>query len=512
MKENIFTSLHENEAVMSSGRWNAHITGVHRIFLLALFLSVFVLAVGEPFSDAFAKPAGCSGQCSSDIENGLKQAAASCTAGAGVYMIQGIFNAVNQIMNQMAQRFFDGVISNQAYKSAVDSVVLLYITVYGIMIMFNIASHRTGEIVARLFKIGLVWSIMTGGWGFFSHWIGDPLINALNELITQFSAAGGASSNCPTPNAIFGSGGTASNMALDYTVMNPLMGPMTLMFSLTFVVLVLSLVATGPSGWFIALAMVWGMIQFLWVVIGALITYIRSIVGLSFLFGLAPIFFVFILFEKTHQVFKGWVNQVFGFFLQPVLLFAFLGFFGVLINNTLMSILFAEDTCWVKFFPMVIFDIYYWRPDCHEGDWQGVYGVAIMDCLYFLLLTHLGKNLGDFIERIAHDISGGMGPGVVRGATIGQWMSNKAPLLSSVSKGRGYMGTLGQLGKGLAKGGVGVGKGVGGFIGRRMGLGKGSGSSGGNNNSPGGSPRTPSGGKGGSSTGSYSGGGDSTPT
>lgn len=217
------------------------------------------------------------------------------------------------------------------------------------------------------------------------------------------------------------------------------------MFSLRFFIAIIALIFSNPSfGWICAVLIIWALIEFILMLIGAIITYVRAIVGLSFLFGLAPIFITFILFERSKEVFLGWVNAVLSHFLQPVMLFAFLGFYATLITNALINILFNSDYCWIKFMDIVLVTLYFWRPvDANHdlsGDFPWIVGqqpvIILIDILYFLLLTHVGKNLSKFIEDLSKKISGGSGPGVVGGEAVGKWFQNNA-LVSKVTGGRG---------------------------------------------------------------------------
>lgn len=387
-------------------------------------------------------------ECVNTLEPGLQQQANTPPTaggnnqltgqGAGVDIINGIFGAVDAIVAGIAQTFYTAVVQNPDYIAAVNSLIVLYVAVYGIMLLFNMASHKTGEVVSRLFKIAIVWAIMVNGWGFFNQFVGTPIINAMNQIIANFITAAGGTAG---PDSV-----DAASGALNPVSVSLLAGPMTLMFSLRFVTVILALLSTGPFGWFFVLVILWSMLEFILMLIGAIITYIKSIVGLAFLFGIAPIFFAFILFEQSKRVFLGWANQVFGFFLLPVMLFAFLSFYIIMILNALETILFppGTDLCHVVWLHFGIIDIWWWRfinaanPTGGDanGTWQGGPPIGIMDILYLLLLTHLGKNLSKFIEQLARDLSGGTGPGMVRSNDVGRWFSNHIPGV----QGRGVAG------------------------------------------------------------------------
>jgi hypothetical protein len=65
------------------------------------------------------------------------------------------------------------------------------------------------------------------------------------------------------------------------------------------------------------LAMFTAIVQFLW-------TYITSIMMLTFLLMLSPIFISFALFKVTEKLFNGWLSSVISYTMQPFLIMAFI--------------------------------------------------------------------------------------------------------------------------------------------------------------------------------------------
>lgn len=382
--------------------------------------------------------AQCAGQpgCVPLQQPGVKNTATNPNRGAGNDIIAGVFADVNGIMTDIAKNFFNGIIQQPNYTTAVNAAVLLYITIYGIMIVFNLAYHSTGEVVKRLVKIAIVWAVMSpNGWLFFSTFVTNPLIGGMNQLISQFTAAGGnagiqavCSGAPPLP------AGCNPNDYVNPISLNMLMGSMTLVFSLRFLLVLVSILFTSPAfGWIIALIIFWGIIEFILMLIGAIVTYVRSIVGIAFLFGLAPIFITFILFDRSKNLVQGYANAVLGFFFQPVLLFAFLGFYATLFTNSLIAMLFKADYCYIPFLDLVLFKVPFWQPVNAQNNlgglkaWIGNPPMDIVDVLYFLLLAHLGKNLAKFIEQLSQKITDSQGPGMVGGELVGKWFANYIP-------------------------------------------------------------------------------------
>lgn len=419
------------------------------LMLMMALLTGFAMTAGGALAcddDGDVKNANNDCRCMSYIEGKLTAASvkgASITQGNGYDIVNGVFEAVNVVMKNMSQLFYTAIIQNKSFQNAVTAVCILYVAVYGAMIMYGLAPFRTNEVAMRLMKMGVLWGMIgAGGWTFFSQWIGDPAIAIINQLITLFAQAGGSNI---TPNL-------STSSELSPVSVNLLVGSMNMVFSMRFAIAIIAMIFTGPFGWFFALMIIWDIIEFLLMIVGAIITYVKAIVALSFLFALAPIFFAFILFEHSKKIFMQYANTIAGYFIQPILLFGFVGFYAAVLTSVLADILFSSDYCKLRWFSIGFIDIDWWRPiqvdpnttkclaHCGGGFWIGNPTISVMNVFYFLLLTHMGKNLAKFIESMSHDITGGYsGAGVVRGSAVQQFLQNHIPGI----KGRGPADLLG---------------------------------------------------------------------
>ncbi|HEU5046562.1 MAG TPA: type IV secretion system protein [Rickettsiales bacterium] len=407
------------------------------LVLIMVLLTGFLITAGGALAcdnDGDVKNANNDCRCMSYIEGKLTAAsvkAATITQGNGYDIVNGVFEAVNVVMRNMSQLFYTTIVQNPSFQHAVSAVAILYIAVYGAMIMYGLAPFRPNEVSMRLMKLGILWGMVgAGGWTFFSQWIGDPAIAIINQLITLFSQAGGSNI---TPNL-------TTNSELSPVSINLLVGSMNMVFSMRFCIAIIAMMFTGAFGWFFALMIIWGIVEFLLMIIGAIITYVKAIVALSFLFALAPIFFAFILFEHSKKIFMQYANTIGGYFIQPILLFGFIGFYASVLTSVLADILFSSDYCKLRWFSIGFIDIDWWRPiqidpnstkclaHCGGGFWIGNPTISVMNIFYFLLLTHMGKNLAKFIESMTSDITQGYGgAGVVRGSAVQQFLQNHIP-------------------------------------------------------------------------------------
>jgi type IV secretory pathway VirB6-like protein len=96
-------------------------------------------------------------------------------------------------------------------------------------------------------------------------------------------------------------------------------------FQSYFILKVIGLIL-GPY-FLIGLILIASIIIFFIVMVKAVMIYIMTILGLSIMYAMAPIFLPFILFKKTRTIFDAWLKQIFSFILQPICLFLALGLF-----------------------------------------------------------------------------------------------------------------------------------------------------------------------------------------
>ncbi len=438
--------------------------GFLRLFLMLALVVIPLFVAGSTPAQATASPQNSPGKnCDSVADTACNVCINDKThynqfqsPDLGQKMISQMFTIINTMLAKIESTFYNGIISNDGFQQIITVAFILYITLYGVMIIFNLASYRSGEVANRLIKVAIVYCMCTStGWTFFSAWIQTPVIGGINQLISDIaSATSGSGGACVSSGAFSGAPVQMSGAATAATVtvslsMGPmamLYGPMTCIFAAKFMAGIEALTLTGFYGWLLALMLLWGLVEFTFMVLGAIATYVKAIVGLAFLFGLAPIFFAFYLFEKSRALTEGWLNMVVGFALQPVMLFAFLAFYASIVG-TAVSNMFTdvsgnqENMCYVPFYTMPgQFSMYWWRftnaKNAAGGQWlvssAGGSGsklgnimpspAKVLSVLYFLVLCNLGKNFTRYINDLSMMIAGGRGGGAVTGEEVGSWL------------------------------------------------------------------------------------------
>ncbi|MFZ4125961.1 MAG: type IV secretion system protein, partial [Rickettsiales bacterium] len=271
----------------------------------------------------------------------------------------------------------------------------------------------------RLIKIGLIFSVISpSGWEFFSEYMVEAFNKGTDELVMGVLqiAAGGA----PLP------ADATPFYQLD-KLGEFLINPETFMA-------IFGTFMAGPFGLGMGALLGMAFAAFIKMLIEALRLYAVCFVVRSLLLGLAPIFIVFLLFEKTKQMFTSWLNSLISTALQPILLFTFLAFFTVMMQSATQN-MFSVELCYTEDSEVTngtTNRVSTWKfrdretGEIIEGDmtWQGAasclardtgvdsgedcpeFPIKIVDVLTFLLLVFLCSRFAEVVDRVSNELAG----------------------------------------------------------------------------------------------------------
>lgn len=279
--------------------------------------------------------------------------------------LETVFDAFYRPINNMMKRIYTGVVSNPEYINTVRALLALYIVFFGYAYLMGMIEKPKSEFLMRVIKIGLIIQLISpDSWEFFyTH-----LFQAFVEGVIQIAALVSTPFPDYDPNSPwfsldealrkFGSAETASKVGS--TLFSNAAG---------FVFIII---------FYVALAL------FVVSLIKALTIYIVAYIGVAFLIALAPLFFIFLLFEKTKGIFEEFISHLIAFSIQQIILFAGLGLFAALIYYYLTQTV-GYRVCWETWFKfsvfgVTLFDLKYWFPNIRDlqadlwMDWgNGVY-------------------------------------------------------------------------------------------------------------------------------------------
>lgn len=252
--------------------------------------------------------------------------------GEGVQgLLSIIVTQVKAILNNIAMKMYNGIITDPTFIKAVKALATLYIAIYGVMFTVGMMQTNITDFTIRGMKLVVVFMlIQPGSWVFFNDHVVKFFNEGTDDLINIFTsiAVGGVSV-----------AGDPPFKALDDVLTKAL--------STKMVVTVMAVFTTGIYGLLLGFLLVACLGSFIKSIFQAMLIYLMGLVLKTVLFGIAPIFISFVLFARTKPLFDGWLNQILSASLQPVLLFAFFGFFAKLVEGLINKTL-AAPVCWTE--------------------------------------------------------------------------------------------------------------------------------------------------------------------
>lgn len=227
-----------------------------------------------------------------------------------------ISSAINSSKGGAIRQIYNNYSTSKPFWNGVRALFVLYIMFSAIGYVLGLIQLSKFDLSVRMLKIAFVVMIFSqDSWKFFSTHFFALFIQGVSQLITDFSGYLEADN---------------SFRFLDPTVGILLAGDTWLRF--------LSLFFAGPIGWIVFLMIMWGSFSFFACILEAMIMYFMMIISVSFLLSLSPLFFTFILFQRTKQLFDGWIRLLLNFSIQPIILFAALAFLNQALISTLYTI------------------------------------------------------------------------------------------------------------------------------------------------------------------------------
>ncbi len=329
-------------------------------------------------------------------------------------IITQIIDYIKDVIDESTEELYNGIIHNDKFVTIINAAFVLFVTLFGVMFMFGIVPLTLGQGLTRMFKMGIILALINAGFPFFNEYAITFFNDGTDELIDGvIGIATGDSGGV----SVDEDGNPQPFRKLESLVMSVLSPEM--------MVAVVTSVTTGPTGPAMGGLLGLAVIAFIRTIIEALKIYCFSLIIKALLFGMAPIFISFLLFERTKHIFTGWLNQLVNFSLQPLLMFTFLSFYIVLLQTSAENIL-NVNICWtdtrhMEGTPNVSM---MWRFVNEDGSlsksdhgWEGLisclqggkkcpdFPISIIDVLTFFIIAHLASQFSKVVVMIATEIS-----------------------------------------------------------------------------------------------------------
>jgi len=246
------------------------------------------------------------------------------------------------------ERLYKALITDPIYKTIVTLCMVLMITFYGFSYFIGISEFSNAEIVGRVLKIGFIYFFIgETGWESFDKYVVTLFKDSADQLAFLMASAfdddEGIKTALETGNfykksVLFSSVDKVFNLVFADAVQNKIK----------------ALLFTGIFGWAYCLLIWYGLFVYIIAVANAVLIYLTAQVFVSIIFTLGPIFFVFILFEQTKDMFDNWLKALIGFALQQIFLLTTLAFFNMLIYEIIKNVLNYR----ICYQPVWVIDIY----------------------------------------------------------------------------------------------------------------------------------------------------------
>ncbi|MEQ9115840.1 MAG: type IV secretion system protein [Rickettsiales bacterium] len=249
-------------------------------------------------------------------------------------IITNIVSTVQTSLCWARSEIFQNLVNGSQFQSYVKALLILYIVVYGISFLMGLVQITQKDLMMRVFKIAVILQLISpGAWDFFNdnffEFFGQGMseitgmIFGVNDSQTTGSAimpTGLEGSDCPCKWMDM-SGFEAIDNALDQLFSKPTMAKLG---AVTF---------KSAAGVFLWVTLFAVLVIFLFVLIKSICFYLLSYLGLSLLIVLAPVFLPFMLFDFTRPLFANWLKYLISYFIQPIIILAFVFFLFQLIMN-----------------------------------------------------------------------------------------------------------------------------------------------------------------------------------
>lgn len=300
------------------------------------------------------------------------------------------------------------------YTSYVQAILVIYVIMYGMMILLGMTKMTQTDIVIRLIKIIIVSGLINGRtFDFFNHYLLDIVTHFTEEIIANM---GGYTSS-------FNSGTSAGNpLAFMDTVMTKVF------FSDVFHSQILALMFLGISGIFYFIIMLVTLVILVISLLRATATYFMAFIAISILIGISPIFLTFILFDNTRHLFDNWIKFTLRYMLEPIVLMA-----GIIILTQLFTIYLdvaiGYSVCWKCVLPfklpfpnipeftpafanVPLFCINWFAPWGYDHR-AGMMGINMQHIIALMIIAYCMYGYAEMSARIIANITETMAPSVI---------------------------------------------------------------------------------------------------
>ncbi|MDG7052382.1 MAG: type IV secretion system protein [Wolbachia endosymbiont of Alcedoecus sp.] len=290
-------------------------------------------------------------------------------------------NAIHSKSSPVKSLYQSFVASNRTktIRSTIVSLLVLYIVLYTLYYFFGLTHVSIYEFLIICVKIGVITQLLRdNSWDFFYNNAFSIFINTPKQLIE-----------------IANFRGTTSN------VFEFLDLPLNRFLSSHSVLLIISLIFSGPLGIVSFCLVIWGLIIVVLSIFNALFSFVTSIAIVALLLSLTPIFIICLLFTYTRQMFHNWVKNLARFAIHPVVLLIFISLISQAMDYIIYSVFdFEVCTTCILNVNLKIFEF------CIFYGYASKYTPNIAAMMAFVILGHAMKALVEASSKVSDSLFG----------------------------------------------------------------------------------------------------------
>jgi type IV secretory pathway VirB6-like protein len=204
-------------------------------------------------------------------------------------------------LNTTTKIIYDSFSTSSNWTNIMQMSLFLYIIIYGAGFILGIAQTSANDMVIRVIKIGVVTVLFEpNSWDFFNTYFFKLFTDGKDYLIS--AVTGDTSSDL---SGVFGFIDDMFYTFFSQYTWEKLAALVPYLIGIVYIFIFLTTMVL----YMVAMSQVF-------------IVYLLTIIGISLLLSIAPLFMVTLLFERTRTIFLNWVKYLADYAMQPVILFA----------------------------------------------------------------------------------------------------------------------------------------------------------------------------------------------
>jgi type IV secretory pathway VirB6-like protein len=356
----------------------------------------------------------------------------------------------------LVQNFYVKLISNPLYKKLLTLSIVLALSFYGMGYLIGVNELKNSEIVKILLKIGFIYlftSTETGIVYFNSLFVGffKDAINYITFSVAEtFDTANSNEIRIKIRDSSFYDKGIlfkSADKVIDLLMTGAVQKK------------ILALLFSSIFGWIYFLIIYYCLMTYIYAIANSMLLYITCQIMVSILFVLGPIFFIFLMFKVTKDMFDNWLKALIGFSLQQIFLVMTLSLFNTFVYSFLKLAL-GYRICWTNVLSLnlIISKVSlfnFWSvagtnspesgvedsPDSSFGSDENMPSLYLF--LYLMIVVSLMKKFIQMFTDLAVSLSGGLKASTISAEAMSGMKSAAGAISQQV--GKAYQASVGRV-------------------------------------------------------------------